>query len=480
MIQAPKKCKTWETRRNNLAYEKSFASHPKAKLVDLEHPNNKGIDLTKISCGSNTPLTLKCDCCPHHYIQSPKAMTRKKKCVWRESEKRFKNDGPAGCPYCSHQKLCDDESCKMCHDNSCASVPWLSRSWSPNNKSTARQTFKSNNDDTEVECCVCLHTFTTKPGNVKNDGGCRFCANQERCKNPNCDVCNKKKFSIHPKAIHWSENNEDTPDDVAICSHLRRLFDCADCGHKDIPMIISNITSKNQWCPYCSIPRKKLCGKSDCNHCFENSIASLPQSVYWDYEKNGDVKPYQVMRSTDTKYYLKCPQGCKVYMSGSSLCAGCFCGTCYKKTEKKLKKRLSEHYPDLIHNFGADWCRNNETKQKRILPFDFCIEEKRVIIELDGSQHFEDVKYFRSSFVEQHERDLFKQTKANENDYRVIRLKQDDVWKDKYDWLTELLDNIEEDTKHNIFMCKNNEYDFFIKSMETITSEGLCQPCSSS
>ena len=47
----------------------------------------------------------------------------------------------------------------------------------------------------------------------------------------------------------------------------------------------------------------------------------------------------------------------------------------------------------------------------------------------------------------------------------VIRILQEDVYKDKYDWLTELCENIEKITNdnivQNIYMCKNNEYKDF-------------------
>jgi hypothetical protein len=139
-------------------------------------------------------------------------------------------------------------------------------------------------------------------------------------------------------------------------------------------------------------------------------------------------------------------------------------GVCKNKTEKKVHDDLINHYPGLTIQFKANWCKNPETNC--YYPFDFCIQDKRVIIELDGRQHFEDVKYWKSSFEDRHVVDLFKQTTANDNGFRVIRIIQEDVWSDKYDWLTELLKNIEDDTKQNVFMCKNSEYDFFIESMK--------------
>jgi hypothetical protein len=60
---------------------------------------------------------------------------------------------------------------------------------------------------------------------------------------------------------------------------------------------------------------------------------------------------------------------------------------------------------------------------------------------------------------------LYKMKCANENGFSVIRILQNDVYKDKYDWLNELISNIEKITRENrvqnIYMCKNNEYKDF-------------------
>ena len=53
---------------------------------------------------------------------------------------------------------------------------------------------------------------------------------------------------------------------------------------------------------------------------------------------------------------------------------------------------------------------------------------------------------------------------ANENGFSIIRILQDDVFKDKYEWLDELMKNIEmlkADSVINIYMSKGNEYDCF-------------------
>ena len=180
-------------------------------------------------------------------------------------------------------------------------------------------------------------------------------------------------------------------------------------------------------------------------------------------------KHVQIWCSKCEKYFPQTPND---HLRGQG------CPTCCNKTEKKVHDELIKHYLGLIWGFKANWCKNSETN--RYYPFDFCIKEKSVIIELDGGHHFEDVEHFKSSFEDRHRVDLVKQVDANASGFRVIRLMQEDVWSDKYDWLTELLKNIEDDTKQNIFMCKNGEYDFFIESMEMITSEDQHQPCNTS
>ena len=95
------------------------------------------------------------------------------------------------------------------------------------------------------------------------------------------------------------------------------------------------------------------------------------------------------------------------------------------------------------------------------LPFDFVIEERKIIIELDGPQHFKQVSNWVSPEINL-TNDLFKMDCANKNGFSIIRILQKDVFNNKYDWLSELINKIElilnENSIQNIFMCKNDEY----------------------
>jgi hypothetical protein len=82
-----------------------------------------------------------------------------------------------------------------------------------------------------------------------------------------------------------------------------------------------------------------------------------------------------------------------------------------------------------------DWCKNEETNKH--LPFDFGIEELKILIELDGRQHFEQL-YNWDSPEKIQERDKYKMTKANENRHTIIRILWDDVYYNKNDWKNKL------------------------------------------
>jgi very-short-patch-repair endonuclease len=120
---------------------------------------------------------------------------------------------------------------------------------------------------------------------------------------------------------------------------------------------------------------------------------------------------------------------------------------------------VSEKYPQLLRQFKAEWCM-----RKQHLPFDFVLPDDKIIIELDGLQHFVQVSNW-SSPEEQLENDKYKEKCANENGYSVIRILQEDVFNDTYDWFKDLCIEIEKlkagDEIANIYLSLNSEYTQF-------------------
>jgi very-short-patch-repair endonuclease len=392
---------------------------------------------------SHAQYCFDCDKCDHDFVCSLDYVTRER---W--------------CPYCKNKRLCEKEECIQCELKSFASNE-KAKFWSKtkNGSLTPRDVFKQGHSKYWFDCDTCNHDFEKELRSVGAGGigWCPYCAGQKLCEKK-CIHCFNKSFASHAKSIFWSktENGDVKPRDVFNQSNTKYWFDCNECNHC-FDSALNHIVA-GTWCPYCK--NKKLCENPNCEFCFNNSFASHEKSKFWS-KKNGDVKPRDVFKNGDPKYWFDCLT-CKNSFDStlSNILAEKWCPYCKNKTEQKLYDALKAIYPSIIHQFKQEWC-----KKRNYLPFDLCIPELKIIIELDGPQHFMQVSNW-SSPEETHENDLFKERCANDNNYSMIRIIQEDVLNDTYDWRTKIVSSIEEIRNsgniENHYLCENNEYDEFI------------------
>jgi very-short-patch-repair endonuclease len=303
--------------------------------------------------------------------------------------------------------------------------------------------------------CECGHTFESSLLNInKGNNWCGFCSNPPKklCEDDNCKMCFNNSFASHLKSIYWSNKNELTPRQVFKMADRKKYYFNCECGH-ELYCLLKGISKDNKWCKYCA--HQELCEIESCKMCFNNSFASVERSKYWS--KENKLNPIQVFKSSNKKYKFDCNYCNNTFeTSVSDITRDVWCPLCINKTERKLYEKLKELFPTIITQFKVDWCIN-----KKHLPFDFVIEERKVIIELDGPQHFKQIASWLSP-EETFTIDLYKIDCANKNNFSIIRILQEDVLYDRYDWLDELTKNIEkisnENIIQNIFMNKNDEY----------------------
>ena len=418
---------------NVIPFEKSFASHEKSQFW-----SDKNGDIRPSDIALNYPrkMWFNCNKCTHSFEQFIYHIVGKN--VW--------------CPYCPNKKLCENVDCIDCFNKSFASHE-KSKYWSNKNCVFPRNVFNCSGKKYYFNCNKCMHTdFIIRIADITtNSNWCSFCSHQKLCENVDCIDCFNKSFASHEKSKYWSDENETIPRQTFKLCRKKCWFNCDKCKHSFEQYL--NHVNNGSWCPYCA--NKKMCYDVDCIDCFNKSFDSHEKSKYWS-DKN-ETSPRNIFKVSYTKIIFNCDKCANEYETYLSNNTGC--PYCVNKTETKLYEKLLSIYPSIQRQFKQEWCKN-----QRYLPFDFCIPEYKIIIELDGPQHFQQVSNWKTP-EEQFENDKFKEECANNNGYSVIRLLQEDVMNDTYDWVKELCDAIEEIKSSNeitnVYLSKNNEYDNF-------------------
>lgn len=417
-----------------ICFDKSFESFEnKKKLSCFNFAKNKIIPRNLFK-GSDKIYFFNCDKCYHEFEISLTGVTNKNQPRW--------------CPYCSNQKLCDDDNCIICFNKSFASFNSKKLlCWSSKNKETPREIFKGSDKKYFFDCDKCNHEFEGSLNHItckKNATWCSYCSGKNLCSNDECIMCFNKSFASFDtkKLLCYSKKNEKTPREIFKGSENKIIFDCYKCVH-EFTSILYNITGKNHWCPYCS--NQKLCDDNNCMTCFNKSFLSFDDKKKlscWSIKNK--INPRDIFKGTTEKYLFDCSECKNEFKSSISHITNknslTWCPTCKNKTEKKLLTFLQKYYNnDVKYQPKFDWCKNEDTNKH--LPFDFVIEKYNLIIELDGLQHFKQVRNWISPEKNQ-DRDIYKMNKAKENNYSLIRILQEDVLFNKIKWEELLLKNI--------------------------------------
>ncbi|AQM73115.1 endonuclease [Noumeavirus] len=396
-------------------FEKSFASSDKAAFWSTE--KNKRCP-REVFARSHKKFWLKCGSCEHDF--------------------EVRLDSVLGgyvCPFCSNGRLCISPECGTCFEKSFASSDKAAFWSTEKNKRCPREVFAGSNEKYWFECKNCEHGFEASLANVSKGSWCPFCSNRQLCRSSECKTCFEKSFASFEKAEFWStEKNKQNPREVFARSGKKYWFECGECKHSFEAKLAH--VSDGRFCPFCSSGR--LCSSDECEECFKKSFASHKKAEFWIAEKNKQ-RPRDVFMNSSKKFWFECEKKHKFSSVLYSVSSGTWCSKCKNKTEAKLFSFLEENFEDPIHQFKVSWCKNPETG--KFLPFDFCVS--KTIIELDGAQHYKQVMNWQSPELIQ-KVDRYKEEQALKNGYSVLRILQEDVWRDKMDWKKLLLEHIKD------------------------------------
>ena len=191
----------------------------------------------------------------------------------------------------------------------------------------------------------------------------------------------------------------------------------------------------------------------DCDFCYKNSLQSHPMSIYLS-EKNTTPPRNVFLGSDKEKFLFVCKNGHEFDMYPCAVNRGYWCPMCKNKTEAKFYDVFINLYPSLIMQYKPDWCKNPENGKQFF--YDFCIPELSIIIEIDGEQHYRQVKNWHSP---EHNkiRDSYKNDCALKNGFTLIRMCQIEIWRDKIDQVTSLKNSLYKREEPELHLITNNK-----------------------
>lgn len=443
-----------------------FADHP---LVNFFiQSENIGVDINKLSIKSGKKLNLKCPICNHIFVLSP--------------------HGLKGCRFCKHQCLCEDINCSMCFTNSLASrqcinletykkylilkdcnllnkeCAILDSDHLENKVNDPRMIFKSSCKSIYFNCWRCKHSFISQPRRVADLKDCPYCSptnSRLLCpKEKKCKMCFERSFASHSKSNCWDyespKNIGKTPYDVLKSGTFEAEFICDECNHSFIKTC--NTVSSGFWCAYCA--GQKRCDDKDCILCTKRKLSSHILSSNWNTILNPkNITPNDIaLTNGRDKFWFNCSEDKNhppYEKTPSKIARNQSCPLCVRKTESKLGSFLNINKIICIKEFAPTWLRSGI---KNSFPrFDFTSESLKIIIELDGRQHFQTIKNW-GEHIDTQENDITKMKKAVQNGYSGIRLYQPDVFEDTYDWKVWVLDVLKIIKQYNgcIWIFPNN------------------------
>lgn len=263
--------------------------------------------------------------------------------------------------------------------------------------------------------------------------------------NYECIYCTNKK--IHPKDsfAQWGINNIDEMflenywdsnknalDPWKLASQSMKVV-WIRCQKKDYHgsyRVSCNNYYRGRNCPYCSSRKIHIL----------DSVGTLYPVSNEKWSKKNIKKPFEYGPSSNKKVYLCCEKhGEYKQHLGYAVKAGFACPQCSKEREEsylqeKVRSYLSELGYTLKHEYKCTLKPINP-KTDRVLLYDNEVAELKLIIEVDGRQHYEYVEYFhktRREFRYLRWKDNYKKEYALKNKYFYLEVPYWSIKEDEY------------------------------------------------
>ncbi len=310
---------------------------------DVEKNQKLGFYPDKITCGSNKKAWWKCS----------------KEHEWQAAI-CSRNMG-SGCPYCSGNKVLNGY-------NDLKTVnPILANEWNyKKNGNLTPELFTASSKQKVWWKCSKEHEWQASINSRSNGRGCPYCSNKKVLKGVN-DL-----QTLNPDlASEWNyeKNGQLSPTEVLQNSHKKIWWRCNN-GHCWEAIIADR--NKGNGCPYCS-GRYSIKGRNDL--LTVNPILANE----WNYEKNNELTPKDVLPNSDKKVWWRCKKGHEWLASIGHRSNGRGCPICDSERKTSMPEYaivyyLKKHGIEVVHSY-----------KELGYELDVFLPTKKIAIEYDGS-----------------------------------------------------------------------------------------------
>lgn len=262
------------------------------------------------------------------------------------------------------------------------------------------------NDRTKIKIKCKKHgLFEMQPNSHKNGQGCPQCGREKIVEKLKERILTNKEYIFKLEKIH-GKNYFDYSELKYDGAFKPVILICKKCNKK-LKSTASDFY-KVKGCKYCTKNDKR--SNSLTNEEFIEKSNKIHYNKY-----NYSLVNYI---SRNKKIQIICPEHGLFEQKGNEHLSGCGCPKCNtSRGEEIILNYLKENNINFIYQYKVQINNSNHY-------YDFFLLEKKLIIEFNGKQHYEPIKFFggRKGFEFLKERDIIKDNYCKQNNIKLIRI----------------------------------------------------------
>lgn len=245
--------------------------------------------------------------------------------------------------------------------------------------------------------------FYITPANHYNGSGCKQCHFDGRRGTINEFIEDAKK--IHGGVYDYSMVEY-------VNSHTKVTIICSEHGE------------------FFQTPSNHIFHKQKCPSCTGNKKITLSEFIKKSHNLHGDRYDYSYVKFKDmfTEVCIKCPIHGETFQQPrnhlrSTGCVNCSYEEFLSSQVKEIRNLLKCSNIKFEMEYTFNDCRN-----KKLLPYDFFVEQFNLCIEYDGRHHYEPIKHWGgdSGFKSTQKNDFIKTNYCKDKNINLLRIKYDE------------------------------------------------------